>query len=268
MRLDDLQTRHLRHFVAVAELNFGRAAERLHVAQPSVSRAVADLERILGVALLDRSTRHVELTPAGAGFLLDARAALGALGEGAEVYGLDASPARVVVGGAFFGGGPVRNAYLMAYRNSVTPDGNAGGDRGPTTDPGADTAAPRLGGLRLSPRSFRIGRPPRRGTKVSFELDEPAQVRFQVLVRRSGRRTAKGCEAQRGKRASRSRPCPAAVARGAFQRSARAGRSRITFTGRVGKRALARGRYRLTATATDAAGNTSRPRTASFRVLP
>src|SRR3954470_17679382 len=71
--------RQLRTFVAVAEeLNFTRAAERLHLAQQAVSKSVRQLEDELGVPLLERTTRDVRLTAAGAALLESGRDALAA----------------------------------------------------------------------------------------------------------------------------------------------------------------------------------------------
>jgi DNA-binding transcriptional LysR family regulator len=75
--VDTLETRELRYFVTVAEeLHFSRAAERLGIAQPPLSRAIQQLERRLGVTLLDRNRRGVTLTGAGQVLLDEARAIL------------------------------------------------------------------------------------------------------------------------------------------------------------------------------------------------
>ncbi len=72
-----MELRHLKYFVAVAEeQNITRAARRLRVSQPPLSRQIRDLEEELGVALLARSPKSVRLTEAGQVFLLEARAVL------------------------------------------------------------------------------------------------------------------------------------------------------------------------------------------------
>src|ERR1700761_5452013 len=75
-----METRELRYFIAVAEeLHFGRAAQRLGIAQPPLSRAIGQLQRRLGVTLLDRTSRTVTLTEAGSVLLVEGRAALDAV---------------------------------------------------------------------------------------------------------------------------------------------------------------------------------------------
>ena len=69
-----MELRHLRYFVGVGEeQHYGRAAKRLRIAQPALSRQIQDLERELGFALFDRLPRGVKLSAAGKLFLDDAR---------------------------------------------------------------------------------------------------------------------------------------------------------------------------------------------------
>jgi DNA-binding transcriptional LysR family regulator len=91
----DLSVRKLRYFAVLAEeRNFTRAASKLFVAQQSLSRQIRDLEVEVGATLLFRTTRSVELTPAGEAFLIHVRNALASLDAGFEVvrqYGAGAA---------------------------------------------------------------------------------------------------------------------------------------------------------------------------------
>jgi DNA-binding transcriptional LysR family regulator len=78
--MDAVETRELRYFVALGEeLHFGHAAARLGIAQPPLSRAIRQLERRLGVALVERTSRSVRLTAAGEVLLHEGRTALDAV---------------------------------------------------------------------------------------------------------------------------------------------------------------------------------------------
>ena len=80
-----MELRHLRYFVAVGEEeHFGRAAERLHIVQPALTRQVRQLEEELGCALFERLKWGVRLTEAGKSFLEEARRVLSDLGRGVD----------------------------------------------------------------------------------------------------------------------------------------------------------------------------------------
>jgi DNA-binding transcriptional LysR family regulator len=96
--MDRLETRELVYFVAVAEeLHFSRAAERLGIAQPPLSRAMSRLERRMGVRLLERTSRHVELTSAGLVFLDECRRLLQGMHSAVQRTQRAGGPSRLVL---------------------------------------------------------------------------------------------------------------------------------------------------------------------------
>jgi DNA-binding transcriptional LysR family regulator len=81
-----MELRHLRYFITVAEeLNFSRAAERLHMAQPPLSQQIRTLEVELGVQLFERGKRPLQLTHAGQAFLKEARLVLAQVEQAAHI---------------------------------------------------------------------------------------------------------------------------------------------------------------------------------------
>jgi DNA-binding transcriptional LysR family regulator len=109
-----MELRHLRYFVAVGEdQHYGRAAERLGIAQPALSRQIQDLEKELGFTLFDRLPRGVKLSAAGKLFLSDAQRIL------QEVEGAKLRAERVATGRA----GTLRLGFVEALSwHGVVPD--------------------------------------------------------------------------------------------------------------------------------------------------
>ncbi|MVU83016.1 alpha/beta hydrolase fold domain-containing protein [Nocardia sp. ET3-3] len=150
---EGVELRHLRAFVAVAEeLNFGRAAQRLYVTQPALSRTVRGLEKLVGCDLFHRNTRSVSLTPAGAALLdrtrdvltdLDAAltAARSAGGALSARMGQLWSPVEETFNGEL---APMRSAFELMHAEFPMPEGirlepvNAGGVPGIQLVPAED----------------------------------------------------------------------------------------------------------------------------------
>ena len=116
-----VELRQLRYFLAVAEeLHFGRAADRLHMSQSPLSRAIRELERELGVVLFIRTTRRVELTPAGALLLERSRRALAEI-DGAVADAIHA--ARGDQGGLAVGYGPFSRPIALRIAQELRSQG-------------------------------------------------------------------------------------------------------------------------------------------------
>src|SRR5260370_104232 len=102
-----MELRHLRYFIGVAEEeNVSRAALKLHISQPALSRQIRDLEDDLGFLLLERSAKSVRLTEAGRAFLTEAHAVLQRMEDAINA-------ARVVATGG-------RNELNIGYAPSLT----------------------------------------------------------------------------------------------------------------------------------------------------
>jgi DNA-binding transcriptional LysR family regulator len=116
----DVHGRDLRYFVAVAEeLNFTRAAERLFISQPALSKQIRMLERQLGAPLFDRGRDGVRLTPVGKALLPHARRVLAAWDIGwAEVERARSSQRSILVAG--MSTSPGRGGLLPAIRSRFT----------------------------------------------------------------------------------------------------------------------------------------------------
>jgi LysR family transcriptional regulator, transcription activator of glutamate synthase operon len=118
-----MELRQLRYLVALAdERHFTRAAARLHIAQPALSQQVKRLEDEVGVALVDRTTRHVSLTPAGELLVASARRALAELdAAAAELSDLAGVRTGRVVIGAMRSTGPFDLSGLLAAFHTRHP---------------------------------------------------------------------------------------------------------------------------------------------------
>jgi len=158
-----MELRHLRYFAAVADTcHFGRAAERLHMAQPALSQAIRQLEAELGAPLFTRTTRQVSLTPAGEFFLDEAHRVLGAVDD--SVRGV-----RRIAGGRL---GLVRVGFTGTAAFSHLPEIARTVKRtlpGVALEVHADLLTPdQCDGLRAGSLDLGVLRPPVRGDGIAL----------------------------------------------------------------------------------------------------
>ncbi len=160
----------------------------------------------------------------------------------------------------------------------VAPVAPAPGSPGPpvVASAPADTTAPVVSGLSMTHRRFadragathargRRGRVVR-GTAFAFTVSEAARVTIAIVAETSGRRSHGRC-VRATRRLAHARRCTRLVAAGTVVHAVGKGHASVAFSGRIGKRTLAAGRYRATLTAVDAAGNRSAPHSVTFAVV-
>jgi hypothetical protein len=203
------------------------------------------------------------------------RAAVGAPGGAFATTSLGSSATGIPVLSAA-GGSEAVAAWLAGQggRSTLNVALFADGAATAPPSPARDLVAPSLTALRLSPARFAVsgtrrGAPAARraptGTTIRWRLTERAKVTLRFERFRPGHRRSGRCVAGQPSRGQR--PCLRMVVVGTMVRQAGAGVTAIRFGGTVRGRALRPGRYRLTATATDAARNRSRARRALFTVV-
>src|ERR1700723_4660264 len=119
-----MELRHFRYFAAVAQyLNYSEASRRLHVAQPAISQTILNLEEELGVKLLLRTKRSVQLTAGGSTFLREAEDILQRAGEARRLAQRAARGEVGSLGIGFFGtaAAPIMAALVQTFRRKF-PD--------------------------------------------------------------------------------------------------------------------------------------------------
>jgi hypothetical protein len=158
-----------------------------------------------------------------------------------------------------------------------TPPGGTGIPPGTTPDTNAPVAS-RYGltntrfavGSRATPASGNAtaagARRAKTGTTFRYTLSEGATVKIAIAERRPGRRRGRRCVAPTRK-LRKAKRCTRLIARGTLTRVSLQGANKVAFTGRIGRKALRRGSYQASLTATDAAGNSSKPRVVRFTVV-
>jgi len=140
---------------------------------------------------------------------------------------------------------------------------------------GGDTTAPVIRGLTIRPHRFAVTRGARRrghtrgahrGATVTYTVSEPARVTFAVQAITTGRKKGTSC-VKATARLRHARRCVLVLPKGTLTQGAHGGSNQLSFSGRMGRRSLPPGHYRLTVTAADPAGNLSAVKTVTFTIV-
>lgn len=208
------------------------------------------------------------------GFGLDGKATIPFDGVALAYAAALQSDGKFVVAGLTVVGNPasVRTALarvLTAQSPGADVVERPAGERGAGEGPSVDRDPPVIGRVALTPRAFAVARrgttaAVARGTSIRYSLSEPAAVTLRFQRATAGRRVGRSCRPIAA--GSGGRPCRRYVTAGTLRRAGRNGPNRVPFSGRIGRRALRRGTYRLVVTAVDPAGNRSASRQAAFRI--
>jgi hypothetical protein len=214
------------------------------------------------------ATKVVSIQKAGGPQQTLSRDALGQV-AGVGLEAATSSAGNVGVGFAQGAAGSIAIVAAVVDLPKPAPGGGGGGG-------GADKTAPKITALRMSRKVFRRGtalphiaaRTPPVGTTISFSVSELSRTTFKFERVLSGRRVGKRCLAPTKRRAHRRRCTRYVAARPSLVYTTAAGSHKLDFAGRLTRRAkLKPGKYRLSVTSKDAAGNTSKPSTIRFRLV-
>jgi streptogramin lyase len=169
-----------------------------------------------------------------------------------------------------------KDANKIGRISGILPSGGGGSGGGGTT---LDKTPPGVSGAGMSDTTVVVGpaatplkgtAADTTGTTIRYTLTEAASVSLRIDRRLKGKRVKKGKKrvcAKRTRKNRKKKSCTLFKKAGTLTRTSHAGKNNVKFSGRIGKKALKVGKYRLTIIASDAAGNKSKPKSLNFRVV-
>lgn len=190
---------------------------------------------------------------------------------------LNGAPVAVAANGTWASTVGLRDGANAITAQAADRYGNTATASITVTLAGGDLTAPVITKAKLSRKKFRVGKKAtakvaarrkrtKTGSKLTYTVSEDATVTVTVSRESKGRRVGRKCRVATRKRRSR-KACTRLKLSGTLRRGVKAGKRSLTFSGRIGKKALKTGRYRMTLLAADRAGNKSKPVSLRFRIV-